>query len=122
MLPSTIINQWVSAFNNADLQALGRLYAEDAVNHQTPNAPICGKAAIMNMFKEEFSMANMVCIVEQVIEQGDWGVLEWKDPLGLRGCGFFKIQDGLIVLQRGYWDKLSFHRLHNIPLDLTGVE
>lgn len=39
-----------------------------------------------------------------------------RTPKGLRGCGFFNIKDGKIVFQRGYWDKLSFLKLHNIPL------
>ncbi|MES1222239.1 MAG: steroid delta-isomerase, partial [Bacteroidota bacterium] len=44
-------------------------------------------------------------------------ILEWQEPLGLRGCGFFHIVDDKIVFQRGYWDKLSFLRIHNLPLD-----
>jgi limonene-1,2-epoxide hydrolase len=43
-------------------------------------------------------------------------ILEWKDPNGLRGCGFFKIQNEKIVFQRGYWDKLSFLKLHKLPI------
>jgi hypothetical protein len=43
-------------------------------------------------------------------------ILEWSDPLGLRGCGFFRIVDEKIAFQRGYWDKLSFLRLHGLPL------
>jgi hypothetical protein len=68
------------------------------------------------MFEREFAAAEMVCVVEQILEDGEWAVLEWKDPKGLRGCGFFHVIDGLIVMQRGYWDKLSFHRLHGVPL------
>lgn len=48
---------------------------------------------------------------------GDVVALEWKDPVGLRGCGFFTVKDDLIIFQRGYWDRLSFHRLHNVPLE-----
>lgn len=39
-----------------------------------------------------------------------------RDPLGLRGCGFFRVKDGKIVFQRGYWDKLTFLSLHGLPL------
>lgn len=46
----------------------------------------------------------------------DWAILEWKDPNGLRGCGFFQTQNNKIVFQRGYWDKLSFLKLHNLPV------
>ena len=81
------------------------------------NDPVAGKAAIRNMFATEFGNAKMVCIAENIFEDGDWAILEWKDPNGLRGCGFFQIQNDLIVFQRGYWDKLSFLRLHNIPFE-----
>ncbi|MFY7979264.1 MAG: hypothetical protein ACOVON_04410 [Sediminibacterium sp.] len=36
------------------------------------------------------------------------GIIKGKDPKGLRGCGFFWIENDKIVYQRGYWDKLSF--------------
>jgi hypothetical protein len=60
------------------------------------------------MFVEEFAAAKMVCIVENIFEDGEWRILEWHDPLGLGGCGFFRVIKGKIVFQRGYWDKLSF--------------
>ncbi len=50
-------------------------------------------------------------------EAGDVAALEWRDPLGLRGCGFFTVRDGRIVFQRGYCDRLSFLRLHGLPVD-----
>lgn len=64
------------------------------------------------MFADEFGMAEMVCIPENIFEDGEWAILEWKDPLGLRGFGFFHVTDDKIVFQRGYWDKLSFLKLH----------
>ncbi len=68
------------------------------------------------MFEEIFSEADMTCILEHIFEDGDWAILEWKDPLGLRGCGFFHVVDSLIVFQRGYWDKLTFLRQHGLPI------
>ena len=44
-------------------------------------------------------------------------ILEWRDPLGLRGCGFFHVKHGKITFQRGYWDKLSFLKLHGLPIE-----
>jgi len=46
------------------------------------------------MFQDEFSQAEMTCIIETIFEDGEWAILEWKDPLGLRGCGFFHVIDG----------------------------
>ena len=99
-------------FNKADSKALSELYHEDAINHQVANEPVAGKAAIKKMFEEEFAVADMVCIPENIFEDGDWAIIEWKDPKGLRGCGFFHVVDGKIKLQRGYWDKLFFLKLH----------
>ena len=64
------------------------------------------------MFVNEFATAKMVCMVENIFEDGEWAIMEWKDSLGLRGCGFFHVKDNKIVFQRGYWDKLSFLKQH----------
>ena len=58
----------------------------------------------------------MVCIVEHIFVDGQWAILEWRDPLGLRGCGFFQIVGGKIVFERGYWDMLTFLRAHKLPV------
>ncbi len=68
------------------------------------------------MFEQEFAQTEMVCIIENIFEDGDWAILEWKDPLGLRGCGFFHFKENKIKFQRGYWDKLSFFKLHKLPI------
>ncbi len=116
MTPKELITQWVKAFNTGNADALSEFYAEDAINHQVANEPLKGKQAIKEMFKEEFEKAEMVCITENLFVDGDWVILEWKDPLGLRGCGFFQVKSEKIQYQRGYWDKLSFLRMHNLPI------
>ncbi len=100
-----------------DAEEVAAFYHEDAVNHQVTQDPVEGRAAIQAMFAREFAAADMVCIVENIFEDGDVAILEWRDPLGLRGCGFFHVKDGKIVFQRGYWDKLSFLRLHGLPVE-----
>jgi len=115
MQPKELIQKWVELFNKADAKGLSELYHNDAINHQVTNDPVEGKAAIHEMFANEFAMAEMVCIVENIFEDKEWAILEWKDPLGLRGCGFFQVVDGKIKFQRGYWDKLSFLRIHGLP-------
>jgi len=114
--PRAVVASFVEAFNRADVDALAALYAHDAVNHQVNTEPVVGRDAIRAMFTREFALANMVCIVEQILEDGEWAILEWRDPLGLRGCGFFHVVDGQIIFQRGYWDRLSFLRMHGLPL------
>ena len=116
MQPREVVEEWVTIFNSADATALSELYHEDAINHQVVQEPLKGKNAIRDMFTREFATAEMVCIVENIFEDGEWAILEWKDPLGLRGCGFFHIVNDKIKFQRGYWDKLSFLRQHNLPI------
>lgn len=114
--PRSTVVSWVEAFNAADVDALAALYAEDAVNHQVALEPVEGRGNIRAMFEQEFGDASMTCIVENLFEDGEWAILEWRDPLGLRGCGFFHVVEGRIRLQRGYWDRLGFLRAHGLPL------
>src|SRR4051812_8006305 len=114
MTPKVILQEWLKAFNNADASAISELYADDAVNHQVVNMPIKGKSAIKEMFTKEFQNAEMVCIPENIFQDGEWAILEWKDPKGMRGCGFFQVRAGQIIFQRGYWDRLTFQELHGI--------
>src|SRR5690554_6223910 len=116
MKPKELITRWIKAFNNGDTVELAEFYHEDVVNHQVANDPVYGKKAIREMFEREFAATEMTCIAENIFEDGEWGILEWKDPYGLRGCGFFHVTGGKIKFQRGYWDKLSFLRMHNLPI------
>lgn len=116
MTPKDLVIRWVDIFNIADAKGLATLYSEGAINHQVNILPSEGKDAIQKMFEEEFAKANMLCIIENIFEDGDWAILEWKDPLGLRGCGFFHIVDDKIIFQRGYWDRLTFLRQHGLEI------
>ncbi len=117
MTPRQIVEEWVKKFNAGDADGLAELYHDDAVNHQVTQQPVEGRSAIRTMFEREFAVANMVCIPEVIHEAGRVAILEWRDPLGLRGCGFFTVEDGRIAFQRGYWDKLSFLKMHGLPLE-----
>jgi limonene-1,2-epoxide hydrolase len=117
MLPREVVERWVERFNAADVGGLADLYHRDAVNHQVTQAPVEGRDAIRAMFEREFASADMTCIVEAIHEAGDVVALEWRDPLGLRGCGFFTVREGRIAFQRGYWDKLSFLKMHGLPIE-----
>lgn len=116
MRPRQLVQAWVDAFNRGDAEGLAGFYAEHATNHQVAEAPVQGRNAIRQMFADGFAKFKMVCIVENIFEDGDWAILEWRDPSGLRGCGFFHIVDGKIALQRGYWDKLTFLKAQGLPL------
>ena len=117
MRPRELVLAFVEAFNRGDPDEIADFYAEHAVNHQVVREPIEGRAAIREMFAREFAAAKMVCVVENIFEDGQWAILEWKDPLGLRGCGFFRIENDKIAFQRGYWDRCSFLKAHGLALE-----
>ena len=119
MTPKELVREWVSRFNAADVEGLVSLYTPEAVNHQVVMTPLRGRDAIRRMFAIEFGRAKMTCIIENLFEDGEWAILEWSDPSGLRGCGFFHIQHGQIVFQRGYFDQLSFFRLQGLSVPET---
>ncbi|WP_428266245.1 nuclear transport factor 2 family protein [Haliangium sp.] len=122
MTPRELVEQWIVCFNRADIDGLAALYAPDAVNHQVVTEPLHGRDAIRRMFETEFGRAKMTCIRENLFDCGDWAILEWRDPTGLRGCGFFQVRDDQIVFQRGYFDQLSFFRLQGLPVPASYLE
>ena len=119
MSPKELVQERVSRFNSADVEGLAALYAPDAVNHQVVMDPLLGRDAIRRMFLTEFGRAKMTCVIENIFEDGQWAILEWSDPTGLKGCGFFHVQNDQIIFQRGYFDQLSFFRLQGIPVPET---
>ncbi|MFP6581497.1 MAG: nuclear transport factor 2 family protein [Candidatus Hydrogenedentota bacterium] len=122
MKPTELVQRWVDHFNAADVDKLVALYAEDAVNHQVVTEPLEGRVQIRKLFEIEFVRAKMVCIPEIIHEAGDWAIMEWSDPLGLRGCGFFHVKDDQIIFQRGYFDQLTFFKIQgpSIPDNYLG--
>lgn len=122
MSPNQLVHEWVRRFNEGDVEGLASLYAEDAINHQVVMEPLRGRVAIRQMFEIEFDRAEMTCVVQNLFEDGEWAILEWSDPNGLRGCGFFHVRDDQIVFQRGYFDQLSFFRLQGLVVPESYLE
>ena len=40
--PKEVVQLWVDAFNNHDVEAITALYHENATNHQVANEPVVG--------------------------------------------------------------------------------
>jgi limonene-1,2-epoxide hydrolase len=116
MNPAQLVEIWIEKFNAADIDGLMDLYAEDATNHQVVTKPLVERENVRKLFEVEFARAKMVCNKEALHEAGDWAILEWSDPLGLRGCGFFHIQNDQIIFQRGYFDQLTFFKVQGIQV------
>lgn len=116
MTPKQLVQEWVRRFNAGDVDGLAALYAGDAINHQVVMEPLRGRQAIRRMCEVEFGRATMTCIAEHLLEDAERAVLEWRDPGGLHGCGFFQVRDDRIVLQHGDFDQLSFFRQQGIAV------
>jgi limonene-1,2-epoxide hydrolase len=111
MGPRETIERWLERFNAHDAPGIAAMYAEDAVNHQIALAPVSGRAAIEAFHRDVFA-GRPVCTPVNVVVEGEWVALEWVDPEGFRGCGFFHVHDGSIVHQRGYWDSAQLRAVH----------
>jgi uncharacterized protein (TIGR02246 family) len=108
----SVLEVWIERFNAGDSAGIAALYAPDAVNHQVALEPVAGREQIEQMHREVFAAEPLECIPVNVLVDGEWAALEWVDPQGFRGSGFFHIVDGQIALQRGYWDSAGLTRTH----------
>jgi steroid delta-isomerase-like uncharacterized protein len=115
---------WFDAYNERDAYALSELYADDAEIVQTAfgDKPLRGREALLEDFNNFFNaFPDNYTNPENIFVDGDWAIIEWRGggtftnhlgdnpPTGksftLRGCGFFRVADGKIKFQRGYFDK-----------------
>ena len=131
MKTKQVIEQWLLFFKEQNPEKLAKLYSEDAFNHQMPDTPIKGRDNIKKMFEQGFSTFDMKFELVNLIVDGEWAAIEWKGTgkhqkefMGkrasgreyqLNGCGFFKVVDGKIVLQRGYWDRVTWFKQLDLP-------
>jgi steroid delta-isomerase-like uncharacterized protein len=121
--PKEVLFEWAAAYNARDPHALAALYHDTAENHQVAlGDPLVGKPALLESFITFFrAFPDNFTHAENIFEDGEWAIIEWfgggtfTGPLGgipptgraftLRGCGFFRITEGKIAFQRGYFDR-----------------
>ncbi len=131
--PKQVLTEWAAAYNARDPHALAALYHEDAESHQVAvGDPLRGKAALLESFIGFFrAFPDNFTNPENIFEDGEWAIIEWHGggtftgPLGeiaptgrsftLRGCGFFRIIEGKIAFQRGYFDRYTWFSQIGIP-------
>ncbi|MCA9538624.1 MAG: nuclear transport factor 2 family protein [Myxococcales bacterium] len=114
--PIEVVQRWIELFNQADLDAIMSLYADEATLHLMFADPIKGRISIHGAFTAYFAAGNLYCNVGHLHDAGEFVILEWTDASGLPGANFYQIQDGQIVHQRNYFDQLTFLRKMGIPL------
>lgn len=135
MKSTELLQNWIDAFQACDVERVVACYADDAVNFQVAAGdPAVGKAQIKADTGSFFAaFPDAWSRVENLIGDGPWAAWEWigggtflgefagVEPTGrafeIRGCGFFEFRDGLIIYQRGYWDKYSWFSQIGIPIE-----
>jgi len=133
--PKEVLQAWVEAMNERDAHKAAALYSDDAINIQVAvDEPVCGREAILQGFLSFFrAFPDNYTHVENLFEDGEWAIIEWSgggtllgefagiapssQQFTLRGCGFFKVINGKIHFQRGYWDKATLFKQIGIPLN-----
>lgn len=132
LTPRQVALRFIEGFDRHDVESLSALYSEDAVNWQVADAPLEGRTAIRASFEAFFrAFPDSHTKPVNILADNDWAAVEWEGggtftgPLGshpptgksfrLRGCGFFQVRNGLIVNQRGYWDRISWFSQIGIP-------
>jgi hypothetical protein len=61
------------------VERIAGFYSDNATNYQVPEIPVTERDAIRAMSKDTFALAEMVCIPENIFEDGEWVILEWRD-------------------------------------------
>lgn len=132
MSPKEVMEQWLIAFNSRNARMAADLYHEDCHSVQIAfGTPLIGREAVYQDLLQFFvhnpdSVTNKV----NLMSDGEWAAIEWSGggtffvtpdaegkPYKLRGCGFFRIVDGKIKEQRGYFDKATWFKQVGLPLD-----
>lgn len=133
--PGEVVDLWLVAFNARDAESAAWLYAVDAVNTQFAAGPaVVGRERMLAEFREFFiAFPDITTTPVGRYSDSDWSIVEWigtgtwkgaflgRAPTGrsytLRGCGFFRVKDGLIQEQRGYWDRATWFGQIGLPFE-----
>jgi limonene-1,2-epoxide hydrolase len=117
-MPSTeVVSQLIAAFNAADLNRIIDHFADDAVYHNIPVAPVTGRAAIRGVVQGFMGMASRVDWQLRNMAVTATGVVltERVDRFLIKGkwvelpvMGAFEVAGDKITAWRDYFDMNQF--------------
>jgi len=107
-----IVEQFCAAFARRDSTELLEFFADGAVYHNMPMAPVTGKDAIKGVLDMFLAPAQSVeFVMLQIADSGDVVLTERLDKFVLGGktvelpvAGVFELKDGKITAWRDYFD------------------
>lgn len=132
--PQQVALKWVDAYNSHNPDDAVSIYDENVTNIQMPyGKPVQGRESMLSIYRNIFQAFPDIYIkVENIVENDPWVAVEWefsgtmegefaghppnKSRFIMRGCEIFKVVDGKIIIQHGYWDMQTMFRELNIPL------
>lgn len=116
--PESVVREFCAAFSRRDIQEILGFFAEGAVYHNIPIAPVEGRAAIEAVLKQfvgasttsaEFELRNLAAAGRVVLtERVDRFTIDGKD-VALPVMGSFEVDGaGKIRAWRDYFDMSQF--------------
>jgi hypothetical protein len=81
------------------------------VNHQIPRQPVVGRAAIEDFQRQTCAGGPLTCTPINLVIEGTGQ--RWSGPTRTAFADVaFRVRDGLIARQRGYWDSAQLRAVH----------
>lgn len=122
--PLEIVNAFCAAWQRGDIDELMSYFAEDAIYHNVPVAPIQGKAAIKQGFLAFASLMDGIELIMvrtaatgPVVFNERIDRFTWKGKkLDLPVAGVFEVHGGKITLHRDYFNYPTWLDATGIPL------
>lgn len=120
-----MVTAFLTSWHGRDIDVIMSYFADDAVYHNMPVAPIVGAAAIRGIFTallEVFSDAQLDIV--SIAAKPNLVLAERVDRFTMRDgravvipvCGVFEIRDGKIVRFSDYFDLASFESASGLKL------
>lgn len=109
---TTIVRDFCAAWESLDQQRILDAFADDAVYHNIPMAPVQGKDAIKGLLGFILGPASAVRFgIKRIVADGDVVLTERLDTfkmgdktVALPVMGTFEVRDGKIAAWRDYFD------------------
>ncbi|HXX49418.1 MAG TPA: limonene-1,2-epoxide hydrolase family protein [Myxococcota bacterium] len=121
--PEQIVRDFLAAWPRKKIDELVDYFADDAVYHNVPVAPIRGKTAIRAVFEGFLGAFSIELIVVNAAANGNVVFTERIDRFDLNGKrfdlpvnGVFELRGGKIVAFRDYFDLASFEEPSGLKL------